>query len=248
MCRRAGLAGVARKRLWWRGFYTAHSPLLNSAAAPRHNPFAHAHFVMSCASLDQCPTDGQSELAFAGRSNSGKSSALNAICNQKALARVSKTPGRTQLINLFELPGQTGPAGRMVDLPGYGYAQVPEKIRKDWARMVGKFVEQRPNLQGIVLIMDCRHPLTDFDQQMLAWIQLGQRRCHVLLTKSDKLGFGAGKTTLLTVRKRIREMGIEVEVQLFSSHSGQGVEEARDALAKLFGLPDPSASQAPPAG
>ncbi len=186
---------------------------------------------MSCASLDQCPTDGLSELAFAGRSNSGKSSALNAICNQKALARVSKTPGRTQLINLFELPGQVG---RMVDLPGYGYAQVPERIRKDWARMVGRFVEQRPNLQGLVLIMDVRHPMTDFDQQMLAWIQLGQRRCHVLLTKSDKLGFGAGKATLLGVQKQISGMGIEVGVQLFSSHSNQGVEEARDALWALL--------------
>lgn len=245
MCRRAGLAGVARKRLWWRGFYTAHSPLLNPTASPRPNPFAHAQFVMSCASLDQCPRDGQSELAFAGRSNSGKSSALNALCNQKALARVSKTPGRTQLINLFELPHATG---RMVDLPGYGYAQVPEKLRKDWARMVGRFVEQRPNLQGIVLIMDCRHPLTDFDRQMLAWIQLGQRRCHVLLTKADKLGFGAAKTTLLTVRKKISEMGIEVGAQLFSSLSGQGVEEARDALAKLLGLPEPAASDPPEAG
>ena len=113
MCRRAGLAGVARKRLRWRGFYTAHNPLLNPTAAARPNPFAHAQFVMSCASLDQCPADGLSELAFAGRSNSGKSSALNALCNQKSLARVSKTPGRTQLINLFELPHQTG---RMVDL------------------------------------------------------------------------------------------------------------------------------------
>lgn len=190
---------------------------------------------MSCASLDQCPADGQPELAFAGRSNSGKSSALNALCNQKALARVSKTPGRTQLINLFELPHQTG---RMVDLPGYGYAQVPEKLRKDWARMVGRFVEQRPNLQGIVLIMDCRHPLTEFDQQMLAWVRLGERRCHVLLTKSDKLGFGAGKNTLLTVKKKIGEMGIDVGVQLFSSLSGQGVNEARVALAQLLGLPD----------
>lgn len=198
---------------------------------------------MSCASLDQCPRDGLSELAFAGRSNSGKSSALNALCGQKALARVSKTPGRTQLINLFELPNQTG---RMVDLPGYGYAHVPEKIRKDWARMVGKFVEQRPNLQGIVLIMDVRHPLTDFDQQMLAWIQLGQRRCHVLLTKADKLGFGAAKSTLLTVQKQIVDMGIEVGVQLFSSHSNQGVEEAREGLAKLLGLPGATAIEIPP--
>ena len=195
------------------------------------NPFAQARFLMSCANLAQCPADARSELAFAGRSNSGKSSALNALCGQNSLARVSKTPGRTQLINLFEVPPE---AGRLVDLPGYGYAAVPDHVRQDWAQMVGRYVEQRPNLRGLVLIMDCRHPLTDYDRQMLAWIQLGQRPCHVLLTKADKLGFGAGKNSLLKVRREIDGMGIACGVQLLSANSGQGVDEAREALWKLL--------------
>lgn len=190
------------------------------------NPFAQAQFLMSCSSLAQCPRDGRPELAFAGRSNSGKSSALNALCGRKGLARVSKTPGRTQLINLFDLPG----GGRLVDLPGYGFAQVPSEVRRDWARMVGQYVEERPSLQGLVLIMDCRHPLTDYDQQMLAWIKLGHRPCHVLLTKSDKLGFGAGKSTLLAVRAQIAARDVTATVQLFSAHAGRGIEEARERL------------------
>lgn len=204
------------------------------------NPFAQARFLMSCANLTQCPRDDQAELAFAGRSNSGKSSALNALCGQNSLARVSKTPGRTQLINLFELPGG---AGRLVDLPGYGYARVPNETRQEWARMVGRYVEQRVNLRGLVLIMDCRHPLTDYDQQMLAWIQIGQRPCQILLTKADKLGYGAGKNVLLKVRREIDKLGANIGVQLLSAHSGQGVEEARTALWTLIGgtpLPDVS--------
>ena len=212
--------------------------MLNPTGVPPPNPFAQARFLMSCASLDQCPLDATPELAFAGRSNSGKSSALNALCSQKALARVSKTPGRTQLINLFELPNG---AGRLVDLPGYGYAQVPERTRRDWARMVGRFVEQRPNLQGLVLIMDCRHPLTDHDRQMLAWIAIAQRACHVLLTKSDKLGHGAASKTLLEVRREIEKLGVPAGVQLFSALSHRGVEEARQALQAL--LPNPGSGQ-----
>ena len=120
------------------------------------NPFAQAGFILSCARLDQLPPDALPEIAFAGRSNAGKSSALNLICGQKQLARVSKTPGRTQLINLFGVPG-----GRFADLPGYGYAQVPEQVRRDWGKLIGQYMEGRQNLVGIVLIMDIRHPLTD---------------------------------------------------------------------------------------
>lgn len=216
--------------------------MLNPTGVAPPNPFAQAQFLMSCASLDQCPRDAVPELAFAGRSNSGKSSALNALCGQKALARVSKTPGRTQLINLFELPNGTG---RLVDLPGYGYAQVPERTRKDWARMVGRFVEQRPNLQGLVLIMDCRHPLTDHDRQMLAWIAVAQRACHVLLTKADKLGHGAASKTLLEVRRDIEKLGVPAGVQLFSSLSHRGVDEARDALSKLLTNSGPGPTRSP---
>ncbi len=196
------------------------------------NPFAQARFLMSCAELSQCPRDGHPELAFSGRSNSGKSSALNALCGHKGLARVSKTPGRTQLINLFDLPQ----GGRLVDLPGYGYAKAPGRVRQDWARMVGTYVEQRTSLQGIVLIMDCRHPLTDHDRQMLAWVRAGQRPCHVLLSKSDKLGFGAGKNTWLQVRRDLQAMGVDAGVQLFSAMSGQGLDEARLGLAGLLGI------------
>lgn len=217
--------------------------MLNPTGVAPPNPFAQARFLMSCASLDQCPRDAIPELAFAGRSNSGKSSALNALCGQKALARVSKTPGRTQLINLFELPNG---AGRLVDLPGYGYAQVPERTRQDWARMVGRFVEQRPNLQGLVLIMDCRHPLTDQDRQMLAWIAVARRACHVLLTKADKLSHGAASKSLLEVRREIEKLGVPAGVQLFSSLSHRGVEDARAALSKLLTIsgsgPTPSPS------
>lgn len=201
------------------------------------NPFAQAHFLMSCARIEQCPADNTPELAFAGRSNSGKSSALNALCAQKGLARVSKTPGRTQLINLFELPA----GGRLVDLPGYGFAQVPEAMRRDWAAMVGHYVERRRNLRGLVLIMDCRHPLSAHDRQLLAWIIAAGAPCQVLLSKADKLGFGAGKSTLLKVRRELQGLGVNGDVQLFSAHKGEGVDEARAALWRLLA---PSAADA----
>lgn len=196
------------------------------------NPFGHARFLMSCASLVQCPRDEQPELAFAGRSNAGKSSALNALCGQKALARVSKTPGRTQLINLFDLPG----GGRLADLPGYGFAQVPDETRRDWARMVGQYVERRTSLRGLVLIMDARHPLTPLDRQLLAWVRASARPCHILLSKADKLAFGAAQRTLAEVRKQLAVLDVTAGVQLFSAHSGQGVDEARSTLATLLGL------------
>lgn len=194
------------------------------------NPFVLAQFLMSAANVAQCPQDEQPEVAFAGRSNSGKSSALNTLCGRKALARVSKTPGRTQLLNLFELPD----GGRLVDLPGYGYAAVPGATRKSWARMVGGYVEQRPNLRGIVIIMDCRHPLTDHDRDLLAWIKASHRLCHILLTKADKLNYSASKKVLAETRKGVGELGVDAGVQLFSSITDQGVEEARAAIAAMF--------------
>lgn len=204
------------------------------------NPFAQARFVMSCASLAQCPRDDRPEVAFAGRSNSGKSSALNTLCNRKALARVSKTPGRTQLINLFELPqGQ-----RLADLPGYGYAAVPGATRKSWANMVGGYVEQRPNLRGIVLIMDCRHPMTDFDRELLAWIKQGGRACHILLTKADKLNYSASKKAVAETRKGLAELGVDAGLQLFSSSTDQGVDEARAAIWTLLGPAAPASENA----
>jgi GTP-binding protein len=194
------------------------------------NPFAQAQFLLSCAQLTQLPDDELPEVAFAGRSNAGKSSALNAVCGRHGLARVSKTPGRTQLINLFALAD----GSRLADLPGYGYAAVPEPMRKSWGRLVGGYVEQRVNLRGLFLIMDCRHPLTDYDRQMLAWAVGARRNCHILLTKADKLGYGASKNTLLAVRKGLKELGSSAGVQLFSSSSHQGLDEARAKLAELL--------------
>lgn len=196
------------------------------------NPFVQIAFRMSCPTVSQCPADDAPELAFAGRSNAGKSSALNALCGRKALARVSKTPGRTQLINLFELPS----GERLVDLPGYGYAKVSASVRNAWARNVGEYVERRANLVGLVQIMDCRHPLGPLDRQMLDWCLARDLPCHVLLTKADKLKFGAAKTTLLEVQRAFKPLGSGLTVQLFSATSGQGLEEARLSASRLLGM------------
>lgn len=181
---------------------------------------------MSAAKLVQLPQDTVPELAFVGRSNSGKSSALNMLCNKKALARVSKTPGRTQLINLFDVPG-----ARLIDLPGYGFAKVPGAIRQDWAKLIGGYLETRENLRLLIVIMDIRHPLTDLDEQMLDWAKAAARPCHVLLTKADKLSKGAANSTLLQVRAALLKWGQPFTAQIYSAHSGLGVEEARVAIA-----------------
>lgn len=183
---------------------------------------------MSCAHLEQLPEPDVPEIAFAGRSNAGKSSALNAITDQKLLARVSNTPGRTQLLNYFEIAG----LGRLVDLPGYGYAKVPGAIRRDWGKLVTDYIEFRQNLSGIVVIMDIRHPLTDYDRQLIGWAAEKQIGVHCLLTKCDKLGFGAAKTTLVDVR---RALGPMATAQLFSSVDKTGVDEAREKFLFWMG-------------
>lgn len=192
---------------------------------PAANPFVLASFVMSAAKLDQLPEDAVPELAFVGRSNAGKSSALNMLCNKKGLARVSKTPGRTQLINLFDVP-----SARLIDLPGYGFAKVPGAIRQDWGRLIGGYLETRSNLKLLVVIMDVRHPLTELDHQMLDWAKSAGRPCHILLTKADKLSRGAANSTLLQVRTGLAAWGEGFTVQLFSAHDGTGVDEARRAI------------------
>jgi GTP-binding protein len=204
------------------------------------NPYAQARFLLSAAKLPQLPQDQLPEVAFVGRSNAGKSSALNLICQQKTLARVSKTPGRTQLINLFELPVSAAQAsaeapqdsvyGRLVDLPGYGFAQVPLEIRRNWGLLVGGYVEKRPNLNGLVVVMDIRHPMTDLDLQMLGWCEGRGLGAHVLLTKADKLGFGAAKSTLLKVQAQLRELDPAMTVQLFSAQTRTGAETVREIL------------------
>ena len=162
------------------------------------NRYHQAKFIQSAANMDGLPPELGFEVAFAGRSNAGKSSVLNRLCQQKSLARTSKTPGRTQLINFFALPD-----GRyLVDLPGYGYAKVPENVRKQWQRFIDAYLEQRWTLKGVVLLMDIRHPLKNYDQMMLDWAEQKNLAVHVLLNKSDKLKRGATQNTLLSVRKK----------------------------------------------
>ncbi|GMV68800.1 MAG: putative GTP-binding protein EngB [Pseudomonadota bacterium] len=189
-----------------------------------------AVFVKSVAQLMQLPADDLAEVAFAGRSNAGKSSALNAITQRRALARTSRTPGRTQLLNFFALPCGM----RLVDLPGYGYADVPLAVRQEWSALVEGYLRDRQSLKGVVLVMDVRHPLTPFDRQMLDWCVACGLACHVLLTKADKLGRGAAGNALLAVRRTLAQTAPGAGVQLFSAVSHQGIDEARQRLESWF--------------
>lgn len=196
------------------------------------NPFAAAQFLTSAARLGQAPADAGREAAFAGRSNAGKSSALNAIAGHKGLARTSKTPGRTQLINFFRVTDDA----RLVDLPGYGYAKVPPEVKAQWERHLTAYLKHRESLVGLVLLMDVRHPLTDFDRQMLAWCRDAALEVHVLLTKADKLKRGAAQNTLLKVRRDLAGLHPQVSVQLFSALDGTGLDAARAQLAAWLEL------------
>lgn len=198
------------------------------------NPFyRQAVFLTSAARLSQTPPDRGFEVAFAGRSNAGKSSALNTLCAQKALARTSKTPGRTQLLNFFALDDDR----RLVDLPGYGYAKVAEGVRRQWQGTLAAYLEQRECLRGLMLVMDIRHPLKDYDRQMLDWAGQIALPVHLLLTKSDKLARGAAATTLLDVRAALQKLSPEFSAQLFSSLKRAGIDEAHARLDQWFELP-----------
>lgn len=191
-----------------------------------------ASFVISAAKVDQCPPDEGVEIAFAGRSNAGKSSALNTLTHAN-LARTSKTPGRTQLLNFFRLDDQR----RLVDLPGYGFAKVPIPLKQHWQRHLEAYLGSRESLAGVFLMMDIRHPLTDFDQMMLDWARASDMPLHILLTKADKLAFGAAKNALLKVRREIAQgWGDGVSLQLFSAPKRQGIEEAQWVMAQWLGL------------
>jgi GTP-binding protein len=199
------------------------------STAPR-NPFRQAHFVLSAPELRQLPPDEGVEITFAGRSNAGKSSALNAICDQTGLARTSKTPGRTQQFVVFALDA----GRRLVDLPGYGYAKVPEPMRAHWRKVIDAYLRQRRSLRGVVLIIDCRHPLKEFDRQMLDYCRDIGLACHVLLTKADKLSRNQGSAALAAVRRECKAQGWPASVQLFSSSAGTGLDEARMTLYGLL--------------
>ena len=170
-------------------------------------------FLTSANQLNQLPEPKGHEVAFAGRSNAGKSSALNALTSQSTLARTSKTPGRTQLINYFEID----PDNFLVDLPGYGYAKVPERIRLHWQGIIQGYFETRQNLSGLIMMMDVRHPLTALDVQMLRWCESQELRTHILLTKADKLKRGPAKTSLFKVEEALKEFAMPATVQLFSA-------------------------------
>ncbi len=197
------------------------------------NPIYHqTKFLISAAKLSQTPPDDGLEIAFAGRSNAGKSSALNTLCQQKALARTSKTPGRTQLLNFFAVDEQR----RLVDLPGYGFAKVSEKVKLQWQGALAEYLESRLSLRGVILLMDVRHPLKEFDRQMLEWSHQIGRPVHILLTKADKLGRGAAANSLQRVQREISQFGEGVSVQLFSALKRQGIDQAHQLLDEWFGL------------
>ncbi|WP_130835478.1 ribosome biogenesis GTP-binding protein YihA/YsxC [[Erwinia] mediterraneensis] len=200
------------------------------------------HFVTSAPDIRHLPADSGIEVAFAGRSNAGKSSALNALTNQKNLARTSKTPGRTQLINLFEVVE----GKRLVDLPGYGYAEVPEEMKRKWQRALGEYLQMRNALKGLVVLMDIRHPLKDLDQQMIQWAVESQIPVLVLLTKADKLASGARKAQLNMVREASLAFMGDVQVEVFSSLKKIGVDKLRHKLDLWFSELAPAEEETQP--
>ena len=191
--------------------------------------YSDVEFLTSANTVAQFVPDDGAEVAFAGRSNSGKSSAINAILARRGLARTSKTPGRTQLVNFFSVGEQL----RVTDLPGYGYARVPDAVRRHWGKLMDAYFRHRQSLAGLFIVMDVRRPLTDFDQGMLGWAAEAGCPVHILLTKADKLSRGAASAALLSVRKQV---GDTATVQLFSALKGTGVETARARLDALLGL------------
>ncbi|MCI4569387.1 ribosome biogenesis GTP-binding protein YihA/YsxC [Lysobacter sp. CFH 32150] len=199
------------------------------------NPLARAKYLLAAHNFRQLPPDGGFEVAFAGRSNAGKSSALNALCQQNALARVSKTPGRTQQLVFFDIPPHTDKY--LVDLPGYGYAKVPHDLQAHWQAFLDGYFSTRDALKGLVVVMDIRHPLKDYDRQMLGYAVTRGLPAHALLTKADKLGRGQQAQALQAVRKDLSSaFGDTVSVQTFSGESKQGVDEARAVVGGWLGL------------
>ncbi|MEP5765487.1 MAG: ribosome biogenesis GTP-binding protein YihA/YsxC [Halieaceae bacterium] len=193
---------------------------MSEVAVQRPN-YRSASFLTSASKLQQCPPDEGWEVAFAGRSNAGKSSAINSLTGNRKLARTSKTPGRTQLLNFFSL----GESQRLVDLPGYGFAKVPERVKLEWTRQIEQYLQQRRSLRGLILLMDVRHPLQDYDRMMLDWAVAAEMPVHVLMTKADKLKKGPAKSSLLKVQAAVAKQSELVSVQLFSALKHTGLKE-----------------------
>ncbi|MDH5710834.1 MAG: ribosome biogenesis GTP-binding protein YihA/YsxC [Gammaproteobacteria bacterium] len=194
--------------------------------------YRRARFLISAAAPKQFPKGEGIEVAFVGRSNAGKSSSINALCDNKGLAKISKTPGRTRLVNYFELDEKR----RLVDLPGYGFAKVPLPVKQEWQKLMGKYLEQTDVLRGVVVIMDIRHPLKEFDMQMLDWCAHYNLPAHIMLTKADKLKRGAQQATLLKCRKFLKEEGYQATIQTFSSLNKTGLDELVNKLNDWMGL------------
>lgn len=199
-----------------------------------HGAYRQAQFLKGVARLSALPADVGVEVAFAGRSNAGKSSVINALTGRAALARISKTPGRTQQINFFVLDDQQH---RLVDLPGYGYANVPVAVKRQWGRLVEGYLSARDSLRGVVLLMDARRPFTDADSHLFEWCVHAGLATHVLLNKSDKLSRGAGARVLADARKRLAPLGDEHRVQLFSASRKTGIDELGARLDAWLGYP-----------
>ena len=196
------------------------------------NPYQQTRFIMGTPDNRRVPPDNGAEVAFAGRSNAGKSSALNVITGQRSLARISKAPGRTREINFFEV--STGI--RLVDLPGYGYAKVSKSMKDQWQRNIARYLETRQSLCGVILLMDVRHPLKEYDQQVLNWCYAAELPTHVLLTKADKLKRGPGQAALLQTRKALQNLHPDASIQLFSAHTHEGSEALQQVLNHWLGL------------
>jgi GTP-binding protein len=205
----------------YRGFvrHVPANPDKDMTSAPnKFNPYRQAHYVISAHTVKQLPEDSGIEVAFAGRSNAGKSSAINTLTDQKSLARTSKTPGRTQQIVIFQIDDDR----RLADLPGYGYAKVPDKLRSHWRHVMQQYFHRRLSLRGVVLVMDIRHPMRPFDEQMLEWCRASELPCHVLLTKADKIKRGPAQSTLLKVRK---SLPFGATAQTYSAKNKLGLDE-----------------------
>jgi GTP-binding protein len=189
-----------------------------------------ATFTISAPDIRKLPDDSGIEVAFAGRSNAGKSSALNTLTNQKSLARTSKTPGRTQLINVFEI----GDNKRLIDLPGYGFAKVPLEMKKKWQKALGEYLEKRESLKGLVVLMDIRHPLKDLDMDLIQWAADSELPVLALLTKCDKLSQGKRSAEVLKVKKALTPLNADIKVQAFSSLKRTGSEQANNIICDWF--------------
>lgn len=189
-----------------------------------------ATFTISAPDIRRLPEDSGIEVAFAGRSNAGKSSALNTLTNQRGLARISKTPGRTQLINVFEVAENK----RLIDLPGYGFAKVPLEMKKKWQKALGEYLEKRESLKGLVVLMDIRHPLKDLDMDLIEWAVDSELPVLALLTKCDKLSQGKRSAEVLKVKKTLSTLDGDIKVQAFSSLKRTGAEQADSVICDWF--------------